>query len=116
MSILAYGGQVTLIGLLVVFAAAAAVFLAVFGTVIGVKMPVLSWTSEVTPIKQSGAVSVAIFSSWGIVMAFAGLYFLVGRFVGAGIYLGFFTVLFTGLSLLLLRWLDRKGAEIFSAL
>ena len=49
---------------------------------------ILSWTSELAPIKQSGA----------------------------AMYLLIWTVLLTAVALLLLRWLDTKGADAFAAL
>ena len=102
--------------LIVLAALSHTLFSALYCTFLNLKMPLLNWTNEIVPIKQSGAVTVALFSSWGIVMVFGGLYFLAGRFIGAGLYLGIFTVIFLGLSMLLLRWLDRKGAEIFKSL
>ena len=67
---------------------------------------ILSWTSELAPIKQSGAVSVVLFSSWGFCVAVAGLYLLIGYKLGAAMYLLIWTVLLTAVALLLLRWLD----------
>ena len=92
------------------------VFSAVYDAVIGVKMPLLTWTSEVAPIKQSGGVTLAIFSSWGICLALAGLYLLIGYRIGAAAYLLLLTVLLAAVSLLLLRWLDTKGARAFAEL
>ena len=89
---------------------------AVFGTFIGVRMPLLSWTSEVAPIKQSGAVTIALFGSWGICIVFAGLYLLVGYRIGAAAFLLLMTVLLAAVSLLLLRWLDTRGARTFAEL
>ena len=43
-----------------------AVFYAVLCTVIAVKMPVMTWSNEVTPIKQSGGVAIALFGGWAI--------------------------------------------------
>ena len=77
---------------------------------------ILSWTSELAPIKQSGAVSVVLFSSWGFCVAVAGLYLLIGYKLGAAMYLLIWTVLLTAVALLLLRWLDTKGADAFAAL
>lgn len=93
-----------------------AVFSSVLNTVIGVRMPLLSWTNEVAPIKQSGAVTLAIFGSWGICVVLAGLYLLVGYRIGAAAYLLLLTVLLAAVSLLLLRWLDTRGASVFEAL
>ncbi|MBR0082008.1 MAG: hypothetical protein IJP98_04630 [Clostridia bacterium] len=93
-----------------------AAFSAIAATAVGVKMPMLNWTNELYPIKQSGAVAIALFGSWLLCAVFGGLYFLVGFLLGAPLYLLVCTVLFGTAALLLLRWLDTKGARIFAAL
>ena len=40
-------------------------FSALFGLFLGLKMPNLNWTSEITPIKQSAPVTIALFSGFG---------------------------------------------------
>ncbi len=88
-----------------------AVFLAMYGMVLGVCMPILVWTNETVPIKQNGAVLLFIFSSWGFSMLPGGLYLLAGYRIGAALYLFLWTIVLAGLSVLLLRWLDTRGAE-----
>ena len=102
--------------LLFVTPLAFAAFSALFGTVIGVRMPLLHWTNETAPVKQSGAVTIAMFSGWAVSIVMAGLYLLVGHRIGAALYLGLWTVLFAAAALLLLRWLDTGGAKEFAAL
>ena len=92
------------------------VFSALFNMVIGVRMPLLNWTNETVPIKQSGSVIVALLGGWGIAVVPGGLYLLAGYHIGAAAYLLLCTVLFAALSACMLRWLDRKGSRIFSAL
>ena len=92
------------------------VFSSVYDAAIGIRMPLLNWTNEVAPIKQSGAVTLAVFSSWGICVAFAGLYLFLGYRIGAAVYLLLWTALLAAASLLLLRRLDTKGADTFAAL
>ena len=92
------------------------VFSAAYGMFIGLKMPLLNWTNELAPIKQGGAVTIVIFSSWGYSVAFAGLYLLAGYRIGPAAYLSICTVLFAALSLLFLRWLDTRGSRIFAGL
>ena len=91
-------------------------FSALFGLTIGVRMPVLTWTNEIAPIKQSGAVSIVLFSSWGFVAALAGVYMLIGYQIGPAFYLLLCSVLFACVSCFLLRWLDTKGSRIFAEL
>ena len=91
-------------------------FSALFDTVIGVRMPLLTWTNELAPIKQSAATVIALFSSWGIGVVFAALYLLIGYRLGAACYLLIWTVLFGAVSLVLLRWLDTRGSRLFDGL
>lgn len=93
-----------------------AAFSTMYGMTIGVRMPLMSWTTEITPLKQSGAVNIFVFTSWGLGVALPGLYLLIGYRVGAVIYLLGCSVLFAAAGVLLLRWLDTKGAEAFAAL
>ncbi len=94
----------------------AAGFLSVFAVILGVRMPVLNWTDETAPIKQSGCVMIAMFGCWLITLIFTGLYLWVGYQIGAVWYLLLWVILFTAAALILLHWLDTKGAEIFAAL
>lgn len=91
-------------------------FSAIAGTVIGVRMPVLNWTNELAPIKQSGAVMIALFGGWIVCAMLGGLYLLLGRAVGAATYLLVWTVVFAAAAAALQRWLDTKGAQTFAAL
>ena len=105
------------IRLLVVAASlACAVFSSVFDLFIGVKMPVMSWTNEMTPIKQSGAIAIALFGGWGFAVALGGLYFLIGYKLGAALYLLLWTIVLLAAAFLLLRWLDTKGSRSFAEL
>lgn len=83
---------------------------------IAVKMPLLQWTNELAPIKQAGGIAIVIFGDWVFVMALAGLYLLVGRKIGTVPYLALCSAAFLLGALLLLRWLDTRGAKEFAAL
>lgn len=102
--------------LLCAAAIAYTVFSAMFDLTAGVKMPVLNWTNEIMPIKQSGSVMVALFGGWAVCFVFAGLYLVVGYLLGAAVYLLVWCVLFAAASLILLRRLDTKGAAAFRTL
>ena len=102
--------------LLVVTPTLYAVFSAMFDTYLGVRMPVLNWTSELAPVKQSGAVAIALFGGWFLCVVLAALYLLIGYRLGAAPYLLIWAVLFAAAALLLLRWLDTRGAAAFAAL
>ena len=92
------------------------VFSAVFGCYIGVMHPVMVWTTDIIPIKQSGAVSISLFGGWGFVALFALPYLLIGQIIGLVPYLIFWAVIYTTASALLYRRLITKGAEVFSRL
>ena len=102
--------------LLVLMTLAFSVFAALFNTVIGTRLPLLTWTSEVVPIKQTAAIAIALFGGWFLGILPVGIYLLAGYKIGAAPYLAIWTVLLCGISLLLLRWLDKKGAAIFAEL
>ncbi len=89
---------------------------ALFGLFLGLKMPNLTWTSEITPIKQGANVMLALFFGWGYAVLFCGLYFLVGKMVGAPVYVTLFAALTLGASALLYRWLRKTGCRIFETL
>jgi ABC-2 type transport system permease protein len=83
---------------------------------IGVKMPNLNWINETVPIKQGGAVTIVLFSSWGISILIGGLYMLIGYRMGAASYLALCSAVFACLTLILLHWLNTKGAREFETL
>ena len=112
----ASGGSPAVRILLVAVPLAHTFFSALAGLYVGVRMPVLTWTNEVAPIKQSGAVAIVLFGSWGICVALAGLYLLAGYRIGAVPYLLLWAVLFAAGALAVLRWLDNRGSRIFAEL
>lgn len=93
-----------------------AVFMALFGSFLGVRHAIMDWTTEIIPLKQSAAVTIALFGGWGFVALFAAPYFLIGTFTGIVPYLAAWIVVFAAASVLLYRWLTTKGAETFSRL
>ncbi|MBO4377633.1 MAG: hypothetical protein J5889_01625 [Clostridia bacterium] len=102
--------------LVIVTPLAYTVFMAMYDLTIGVKMPLLTWTNEIAPIKQSGAVGIVIFTSWGFSILLGGIYMLIGYKIGPAAYLVTWTVIYAAVALFLLRWLDRKGSRILAEL
>ncbi len=92
------------------------VFSSVFGSLIGVTRPTMVWTTETIPIKQSGAVMIALFGGWGFVALFAVPYLVIGYFIGLLPYLVTWAVIYAAASALLYRRLITKGAEAFERL
>ncbi len=88
-----------------------------FGLYLGLKMPILNWVSEVTPIKQNTGVLLELLASALYCFAFGGLAFPLDRFnIGFLPYMLFFTALNLLLCCLLYRFLKRKGSAIFETL
>ena len=92
------------------------VFSALLNLFLGLKMPNLHWTSEITPIKQSGAVAMALLGGWAYAAAMAALYFLVGRHMGFAAYMAGFIALTLAAAVLLYIWVRKKGCAIFASL
>ncbi|MBU5462442.1 hypothetical protein [Lachnoclostridium sp. MSJ-17] len=93
-----------------------AVFSAMLASYMGVMRPVMEWTTEIIPIKQSGAVVIAVFGGWGFVALFALPYLLIGQIIGLVPYLMIWAVIYTAASALLYRRLITKGSKAFSRL
>ncbi|MBE5906945.1 MAG: hypothetical protein E7277_09245 [Lachnospiraceae bacterium] len=93
-----------------------AVYTAFYNIMIGVKMPLLNWTNEMAPIKQSGAILTAMLSGWVESVALFFLYMWKGYKLGAPVYLTICLVLLAGISVALFRWVDTKGAKEFAQL
>ena len=81
--------------------------LALFGLFAGLKLPNLTWTNEITPIKQGGSVMLALFGGF----VYAGLlplaYFLGASALGLSACLG----IYLGLTLALAAVLWRLAAQ-----
>ena len=89
----------------------------VLGLTLGLKMPNLSWTNEVVPIKQSACVALSLFGGWAVAMIPGALYLLTG--IGSLdplLYLSVVTALLLILSAVLSLWVKRTGSRIFAAL
>ena len=103
-------------GVVLALAAVFLVFSALLNLFLGLKMPNLHWTSEITPIKQSGAVAIALLGGWAYAAAMAVLYFLVGRHMGFAAYMAAFLALTLAAAVLLYIWVRKKGCAIFASL
>lgn len=92
------------------------VFSALLNLVLGLKMPNLHWTSEITPIKQSGCVAIALLIGFVYPVLLCGGYLALGWKLGFVAYAALFAVLTLALSAALYLWLKRKGAKLLAAL
>ena len=91
-------------------------FMAQIGLFINLKMPVINWTDETVPVKQSMGVMLTLFGGWALVVAFGGLYFAVMRFITPMLYLICVCAVLTAGCIAVFLWLKTKGTEIFEAL
>lgn len=92
------------------------VLVAASGLSLDLKMANLQWSSEIVPIKQSVPVLLSLFGSWALLVALAGLYLLLRRYVGEMGYLLCVLALLAAADAALLRWLMTRGAGAFAAL
>ena len=103
--------------MLLLFAGSYTLFMALVGLSLGVKMPTLTWTNEIVPIKQGGAVMIILFGGFGyIVLLFVGFMLLPGWMLGFCGYMSCFVAANLFLSVLAYLWLRKKGVARFSAL
>ena len=102
---------------LVLFEVSFVLLMALVGLSLGVKMPTLTWTNEIVPIKQGGAVMITLFGGFGyIVLLFVGFMLLPGWTLGFCRYMSCFLLVNLFLSVWVFLWLRNKGAALFSAL
>lgn len=102
--------------LLLVTVAAFVLFMALAGLFFNLKMPNLTWTNEIVPIKQSMSVMLALFGGWVVVLAFGGLYYAVRNLITPMVFLAVSAVVLVAFSAALYRYIKTKGAKIFETL
>ena len=91
--------------------------MAVFGLFMGVIKPVLTWTNELTPIKQSASVMITMFGGFGYTaLLFVGYMMFPGYTLGYMLYIGIFIVVNVVAGLTLYIWLKTKGCDRFAEL
>lgn len=97
-------------------AAAFILFMGLFGLFMNLKMPNLTWTNEIVPIKQSVSVMIVLFGGWAVIMALAGLYYLLMDYLSPMVYLVLCVFLLLAVSAVLFGWIRSKGAGILENL
>ena len=102
--------------LLVIFATSTCFYQAMFGLFVNLKKPNLSWTNEITVIKQSFGVFIVLLAGWLLGILQIGTAVLLSRTLGARSVLVFWTLLMTLLAVLLDGWIRKKGTVLFEAL
>lgn len=92
-------------------------FSALFGLFLGLKMSNLNWTSEITPIKQSASVMIALFSGFGYTaLLCVGFMLLNGWKLGFVGYMSLFGAVTLALCGLFYFWLKKRGCNLLAAL
>ena len=104
------------VALVLLVPVADAFFAAVLGLTLGLKMPNLTWTNEIAPIKQSMSVAISLFGSWIYAFALGGLFLWRGWRIGANAYLGVALAVTVAASAALWVWLKKKGTKLYEAL
>ena len=90
---------------------------ALFGLFMGLKMSNLNWTQEITVIKQSMGVMIAMFGGWAYTVLFCvGFLLFPGWKLGFAGYMGAFIGLNLVLCGVLYLWLKKRGCGVFAAL
>lgn len=103
--------------LIVLFAASYTLLSALSGLVLGVKMPTLTWTNELMPIKQSAPVMITLFGGIGYtVLLFAGFLLLPGWMLGFAGYMACFIGVNVVLCICNYLWLRKTGMARFAEL
>lgn len=89
---------------------------ALAGLYFNLKLPNLTWTNEVVPIKQGMSVMLSLFGGWVLVAVLALIYFAVHKFISPMAYLVGVIVLLAVAGAVIYRWLKTKGTKIFETL
>ena len=105
------------LSVIVLFAASYMLLSALSGLMLGVKMPTLTWTNELMPIKQSAPVVITLFGGIGYtVLLFAGFLLLPGWRLGFIGYMACFIGVNVILSVCNYLWLRKTGTTRFAEL
>jgi len=108
--------ELTDIVLLIAFAYIYTFFCALFGLMMNILRPNLSWTSETVPVKQSLPVFLSLFGGWVLAMLIlAGCWFLRNTLSGTN-YLIILIVVFSLISRAMNTWINKRGVDLFEQL
>lgn len=86
------------------------------GLIVNLKLPNLTWTSEIVAVKQSISVVVAMFTSWGFSALLIAGHFTIGTLMSAELYLTLSFGVYGAIFGLMLVWLGTRGVKIFERL
>ena len=89
--------------------------MALFGLYMNLVKPLMSWTNETVPVKQSLAVLLSVLGGWLLAAAVGGLRFALST-IPMPLYLAAFSLLFTLAALFLRRIVMTRGVRLFEEL
>lgn len=90
--------------------------MAMFDLFIGLKMPNLHWTNEITPIKQSVGVMITMLVGMILSIIPGVLFFALYSFIGFTLYMSLVALLFALIGIILYIWLKKSGVIILAQL
>ena len=103
--------------MILLFGGSYMLLMAQVGLFLGIKMPTLTWTNEIMPIKQGGAVIITLLCGFVyMVLLFVGFMLMPGWKLGFCRYMSCFVGANLFLSAYFYLWLRKKGVARFSAL
>ena len=105
------------LSMIFLFAASYVWLMTLTGLLLGIKMPVLTWTNEIMPIKQGAPVMITLFDGFVyMALLFAGFMLLPGWMLGFCGYVSCFVGANLFLSVFAYLWLRKKGVAILGTL
>ena len=87
-----------------------------FGLMLDLWRPNLTWTNEITPLKQNASVMIALLGGWGIVVLLTVPAAVLAAFLPAAVPMFILLAINGTLAFLLYRWLKTRGVERYTAL
>ena len=91
-------------------------FMAAFDLFLGLKMPDLNWTNEITPIKQGACVMLSLLVGFVAALVPGGVYMMFGYGIGFTVFMLITLAVFAIVTFVLYRWIRKRGCEIFATL
>lgn len=91
-------------------------FFSEFGLILGLKMPNLNWTNEISPIKQGLPPMISVFGGMIFAVLIASGNLMLNGVIPDWAYLALFALIFFIFSALMYLWIKKKGTQIFKEL
>ena len=113
-SVLLHAGALSILAM--VLGCVYVLFTAVFGLIINLKFPDLHWTNETVAVKQGVSSLLSMLCGMAMVFVWVGGYFLFGQYLQTWLYLAICVGILTIVTIMGIRWLQKRGAEIFHSL